>query len=147
MEIPYSSFASLLTLCVWRDLGSRSLQAQASMTRGPGGRGTLHIARLQLLSTGRRCARRARAIAQCGSPSPSMLSIGIVLAGPITMPCRSPLIDNNGIRTRWGLSSAFTPQVVVDGRSSFVGSDKRRILAAVIEPSGHYPDRAPRFAG
>ncbi len=33
-----------------------------------------------------------------------------------------------------GLSSAFTPQVVVDGRSSFVGSDKRRILAAIAEP-------------
>jgi hypothetical protein len=33
-----------------------------------------------------------------------------------------------------GLASAFTPQVVVDGRSSFIGSDKRRILAAI---SGH----------
>jgi hypothetical protein len=32
------------------------------------------------------------------------------------------------------LSSAFTPQVVVDGRSSFVGSDKPRILAAMAEP-------------
>jgi len=33
-----------------------------------------------------------------------------------------------------GLSSAFTPQVVVDGRSSFVGSDKPRILAAMADP-------------
>ena len=33
-----------------------------------------------------------------------------------------------------GLSSAFTPQAVVDGRSSFVGSDRRRILAAIAEP-------------
>jgi hypothetical protein len=32
-----------------------------------------------------------------------------------------------------GLSSAFTPQVVVDGRTSFVGSDRRRILAAMAE--------------
>lgn len=32
-----------------------------------------------------------------------------------------------------GLSSAFTPQVVVDGRGSFVGSDKRRIAAALAE--------------
>jgi hypothetical protein len=31
------------------------------------------------------------------------------------------------------LSSAFTPQVVVNGRSSFVGSDKPRILAAMAE--------------
>jgi hypothetical protein len=38
-----------------------------------------------------------------------------------------------------GLSSAFTPQVVVDGRSSFVGSDKRRILAAVAEPLNRIP--------
>jgi hypothetical protein len=32
-----------------------------------------------------------------------------------------------------GLSSAFTPQVVVDGRGSFVGSDRRRIVAALSE--------------
>jgi hypothetical protein len=32
-----------------------------------------------------------------------------------------------------GLASAFTPQAVVDGRSSFVGSDKRRIVAATLE--------------
>jgi len=33
-----------------------------------------------------------------------------------------------------GLSSAFTPQVIVDGRRSFVGSDRRRIVAALDEP-------------
>jgi hypothetical protein len=38
-----------------------------------------------------------------------------------------------------GLSSAFTPQVVVDGRSSFVGSDKPRILAAIAEPRNTIP--------
>ena len=31
------------------------------------------------------------------------------------------------------LSSAFTPQVVIDGRASYVGSDRRRILAALTE--------------
>src|SRR5277367_1219262 len=35
-----------------------------------------------------------------------------------------------------GLSSAFTPQAVVGGRSSFVGSDKRRILDALVVPIG-----------
>ena len=35
-----------------------------------------------------------------------------------------------------GLSSAFTPQAVVDGRSSFVGSDKRQILDALADPIG-----------
>lgn len=30
-----------------------------------------------------------------------------------------------------GLSTAFTPQVVIDGRDSFVGSDRQRILAAL----------------
>src|SRR5260370_35953050 len=35
-----------------------------------------------------------------------------------------------------GLSSAFTPQAVVDGRSSFDGSDKRRILDALADPIG-----------
>jgi hypothetical protein len=38
-----------------------------------------------------------------------------------------------------GLSSAFTPQAVVDGRGSFVGSDKRRILSAIIEPRDTIP--------
>jgi hypothetical protein len=38
-----------------------------------------------------------------------------------------------------GLSSAFTPQVVVDGHSSFVGSDKWRILAAMAEPRNTIP--------
>jgi hypothetical protein len=38
-----------------------------------------------------------------------------------------------------GLSSAFTPQVVVDGRSSFVGSDKPRILAAMAVPLNTIP--------
>jgi hypothetical protein len=38
-----------------------------------------------------------------------------------------------------GLSSAFTPQMVVDGRSSFVGSDRRRILAAIAEPLSTIP--------
>jgi hypothetical protein len=32
-----------------------------------------------------------------------------------------------------GLSSAFTPQIVIDGRNSFVGSDRRRIVAALAE--------------
>jgi hypothetical protein len=31
------------------------------------------------------------------------------------------------------LSSAFTPQVVIDGSASYVGSDRRRILAALAE--------------
>jgi hypothetical protein len=35
-----------------------------------------------------------------------------------------------------GLSSAFTPQAIVDGRSSFVGSDKRQILDALADPVG-----------
>ena len=38
-----------------------------------------------------------------------------------------------------GLSSAFTPQAVVDGRGSFVGSDKRRILSAMLEPRDTIP--------
>jgi hypothetical protein len=38
-----------------------------------------------------------------------------------------------------GLSSAFTPQVVIDGRRSFVGSDRRRIVAALNEPGDTIP--------
>ncbi len=38
-----------------------------------------------------------------------------------------------------GLSSAFTPQAIVDGRSSFVGSDKRRIVSALFEQQDTIP--------
>jgi hypothetical protein len=38
-----------------------------------------------------------------------------------------------------GVSSVFTPQAVVDGRGSFVGSDKRRILEAMLEPRDSIP--------
>lgn len=37
------------------------------------------------------------------------------------------------------LSSAFTPQVIIDGRSSFVGSDRRRIVAAIADTSSGIP--------
>ena len=37
------------------------------------------------------------------------------------------------------LSSAFTPQIVIDGRESLVGSDRRRIEAALSRPSGNVP--------
>jgi hypothetical protein len=38
-----------------------------------------------------------------------------------------------------GLSSAFTPQIVIDGRDSYVGSDRRRILAAIARPRNAVP--------
>jgi hypothetical protein len=38
-----------------------------------------------------------------------------------------------------GLSSVFTSQAIVDGRDSFVGSDKRRIVAALFERPGGIP--------
>ncbi len=41
-----------------------------------------------------------------------------------------------------GLSSAFTPQVVIDGRGSFVGSDRRRIVAALAETLDTVPIEA-----
>jgi len=45
-----------------------------------------------------------------------------------------------------GLSSAFTPQVVVDGRSSFVGSDKRRNPGGNCRAPQHDSDRASQAA-
>jgi len=38
-----------------------------------------------------------------------------------------------------GLSSAFTPQVVIDGRRSFVGSDRSRIVSAMTQPFDAIP--------
>jgi hypothetical protein len=37
------------------------------------------------------------------------------------------------------LPSAFTPQIVIDGGESFVGSDRRRIEAALSRPPGNVP--------
>jgi len=37
------------------------------------------------------------------------------------------------------LSSAFTPQVVIDGKSSYVGSDRHRILAALAQRQEDVP--------
>jgi hypothetical protein len=37
------------------------------------------------------------------------------------------------------LSSAFTPQVVIDGKASYVGSDRRRIMAALAERQEDIP--------
>jgi hypothetical protein len=38
-----------------------------------------------------------------------------------------------------GLPSAFTPQLVINGRESFVGSDRRRIVAALSPPALSVP--------
>lgn len=38
-----------------------------------------------------------------------------------------------------GLASAFTPQIVIDGRASFVGSDRRRIEAALTQAVETFP--------
>lgn len=41
--------------------------------------------------------------------------------------------------TNLNLSSAFTPQVVIDGIASYVGSDRRRILAAMAQRQEEVP--------
>ena len=46
-----------------------------------------------------------------------------------------------------GLSSAFTPQVIIDGRQSFVGSDRRRIIAALNEQGPKIPITANAALG
>src|SRR5579862_2741295 len=38
-----------------------------------------------------------------------------------------------------GLPSAFTPQVVIDGKASYVGADRRRILAALAQRQEDVP--------
>jgi hypothetical protein len=45
------------------------------------------------------------------------------------------------------LSSAFTPQVVIDGLHSFVGSDRQRIAAAIAAAPGKIPIEATVAAG
>jgi hypothetical protein len=46
-----------------------------------------------------------------------------------------------------GLSSAFTPQLVIDGHRSFVGSDRRSITAALLQKSDGIDVRARMVEG
>ena len=131
--------ALLVLICMGLELGSAGdLRAQSSSPRGPA---------VVELYTSQGCSSCPPADALLGelSQMPNVLALAFHV----------DYWDNIGWRDHFalpmarerqrryvetlGLPSAFTPQVVVDGRSSFVGSDKPRILAAMAEPLNTIP--------
>src|SRR5271163_2453732 len=126
--------ALLALICMALDLGSGGdLRAQSSSPRGPA---------VVELYTSQGCSSCPPADALLGelSQMPSVLALSFHVDYWDSLGWRDhfalPMARERqrGYVETLGLSSAFTPQVVVDGRSSFVGSDKRRILAAIAEP-------------
>ena len=126
--------ALLVLICVGLELGSaEDLRAQSSSPRGPA---------VVELYTSQGCSSCPPADALLGvlSQMPNVLALAFHVdywdsigwrdhfALPIARERQRRYVET------LGLSSAFTPQIVVDGRSSFVGSDKPRILAAMADP-------------
>ena len=126
--------ALLVLICVGLELGSaEDLRAQSSSPRGPA---------VVELYTSQGCSSCPPADALLGvlSQMPNVLALAFHVDYWDSIGWRDhfalPMARERQRRyvETLGLSSAFTPQVVVDGRSSFVGSDKPRILAAMAEP-------------
>jgi len=126
--------ALLVLICLGLELGSaENLRAQSSSPRGPA---------VVELYTSQGCS-------SC-PPADSLLGVLSQMPNVLALAFHVDYWDSIGWRDHFalpiarerqrryvetlGLSSAFTPQVIVDGRSSFVGSDKPRILAAMAEP-------------
>ena len=126
--------ALLVLICVGLELGSaEDLRAQSSSPRGP---------TVVELYTSQGCSSCPPADALLGvlSQMPNVLALAFHVDYWDSIGWRDhfalPMARERQRRyvETLGLSSAFTPQVVVDGRSSFVGSDKPRILAAMAGP-------------
>ena len=126
--------ALLVLICVGLELGSaEDLRAQSSSPRGP---------TVVELYTSQGCSSCPPADALLGvlSQMPNVLALAFHVDYWDSIGWRDhfalPMARERQRRyvETLGLSSAFTPQMVVDGRSSFVGSDKPRILAAMAEP-------------
>jgi hypothetical protein len=139
MTLSINRTALLALICMGVELGSvGNLRAQSSSPRGPA---------VVELYTSQGCSSCPPADALLGelSQMPNVVALAFHVDYWDSIGWR----DQFGLPTSarrqhqyvetLGLSSAFTPQVVVDGRSSFVGSDKRRILAAIAEPLNMIP--------
>jgi hypothetical protein len=125
---------SLLFTLTWLslDLAAGQVQAQSNAPRGPA---------IVELYTSQGCSSCPPAEAVLGelAQMPNVVALAFHVAYwdnigwadhfalPIAVKRQNRYVET------LGLSSAFTPQAVVDGRGSFVGSDKRRIVAAMLE--------------
>jgi hypothetical protein len=139
MTLSAKRAALLALICLGVELGSaRNLPAQSNSPRGPV---------VVELYTSQGCSSCPPADALLGelSQMPNVLALAFHVDYWDSIGWRDHFALPTAVRRQQqyvetlGLSSAFTPQVVVDGRSSFVGSDKRRILAAIAEPLNTIP--------
>ena len=139
MTLSAKRAALLALICLGVELGSaRNLPAQSNSPRGPA---------VVELYTSQGCSSCPSADALLGelSQMPNVLALAFHVDYWDSIGWRDHFALPTAVRRQQqyvetlGLSSAFTPQVVVDGRSSFVGSDKRRILAAIAEPLNTIP--------
>ena len=139
MTLSAKRAALLALICLGVELGSaRNLPAQSNSPRGPA---------VVELYTSQGCSSCPPADALLGelSQMPNVLALAFHVDYWDSIGWRDHFALPAAVRRQQqyvetlGLSSAFTPQVVVDGRSSFVGSDKRRILAAIAEPLNTIP--------
>jgi hypothetical protein len=139
MTLSAKRAALLALICLGVELGSaRNLPAQPNSPRGPA---------VVELYTSQGCSSCPPADALLGelSQMPNVLALAFHVDYWDSIGWRDHFALPTAVRRQQqyvetlGLSSAFTPQVVVDGRSSFVGSDKRRILAAIAEPLNTIP--------
>src|SRR5271170_5028525 len=130
--------AILALISVGVDAGAAGLRAQASVSRGPA---------VVELFTSQGCSSCPPADALLGelSQTPNVIALAFHVDYWDSIGWRDRFAIPNAVERQrryvesLGLSSAFTPQVVVDGRGSFVGSDKRRILSAMLEPRDTIP--------
>jgi hypothetical protein len=139
MTLSAKRAALLALICLGVELGSaRNLPAQSNPPRGPA---------VVELYTSQGCSSCPPADALLGelSQMPNVLALAFHVDYWDSIGWRDHFALPTAVRRQQqyvetlGLSSAFTPEVVVDGRSSFVGSDKRRILGAIAEPLNTIP--------
>ena len=137
MSITHSALLALI--CFGVELGSTgALWAQSSSSRGPS---------VVELYTSQGCSSCPPADAVLGelSQMPNVIALAFHVDYWDDLGWRDHFSIPNAVERQrqyvntLGLSSAFTPQAVVDGRSSFVGSDKRSILAAIAESRNTIP--------
>ena len=139
MKLSVKRAALLALICLGVELGSaRNLPAQSNSPRRPA---------VVELFTSQGCSSCPPADALLGelSQMPNVLALAFHVDYWDSIGWRDHFALPTAVQRQYryveilGLSSAFTPQAVVDGRSSFVGSDKRGILAAIAEPLNTIP--------
>jgi hypothetical protein len=138
MKLPAKRAALLTLICLGLDVATGNLHAQSSAPLRPA---------VVELYTSQGCSSCPPADAVLGelAQMPNVIALAFHVAywdnigWPDHFALPIAVRRQHRYAELFGLSSVFTPQAVVDGRGSFVGSDKRRILEAMREPRDTIP--------